>query len=144
MPRLIWSPAALRDVARPREFLAGKNPDAARRAVATIRHGVRLLGVHPEVGRPVEELSPEFREWPIGFGSTLYVVLYRADDGGAVILSVRHGREVGYSSFANQARTMRGPAPESTLAEAASPGSDATRHRTISSPPLPANTASKK
>ena len=31
--------------------------------------GSNLLGKHPEVGRPVEELPPEFREWVIDFGA---------------------------------------------------------------------------
>ena len=96
MPRLIWSPAALRDLARLHAFLAPKNPDAARRAVATIRRGVKLLGDHPEVGRPVAEMPPEFREWLIGFGSGGYLTLYRFDGQQVVILAVRHGRELGY------------------------------------------------
>jgi plasmid stabilization system protein ParE len=96
MPRLIWTPAALRDVARLRAFLVPKNPDATQRAVSAIRQGVMLLGVHPEVGRPVGDLPPEFREWPIGFGSAGYLVLYRYDGSRAVILAVRHSREAGY------------------------------------------------
>jgi plasmid stabilization system protein ParE len=61
--RLIWTPQALRDVTRLRGFLAHKNPDAAQRAVRTIRLGVKMLGRHPEVGRPVEEMPREFREF---------------------------------------------------------------------------------
>ena len=34
MPRLIWSPAALRDVQRLYRFLAEKNAEAAKRAAA--------------------------------------------------------------------------------------------------------------
>lgn len=96
MPRLKWSRTALADISRLHSFLASKNPSAARRAIATIRHGVKLLGQHPQVGRPVAELPPEIREWPIGFGSGGYVVLYRIDDREVVILAVRHGREAGY------------------------------------------------
>jgi plasmid stabilization system protein ParE len=32
-------------------------------AVKAIRPGTRALGKHPEIGRPVEEMPPEFREW---------------------------------------------------------------------------------
>ena len=96
MPRLIWSPTALRDVARLHGFLAPKNRDAAKRAVATIRQGVKLLAERPEVGRPVEDMPPEFREWPIGFGAAGYVALYRYDGLEVVIVAVRHGREAGY------------------------------------------------
>lgn len=98
MPRLIWTPAALRDIARLRAFLAPKNPEAAQRAVAAIRQGVKLLRDHPEVGRPVEAMAPEFREWPIGFGSGGYVALYHFDGTEVVILAVRHGREAGFQS----------------------------------------------
>lgn len=72
------------------------NRNAARRAIKAIRQGVKTLGKHPEVGRPVEELPPEFREWVIDFGRGAYVALYHCDGKEIVILAVRHGREVGY------------------------------------------------
>ena len=96
MPRLKWSPNSLRDVARLHGFLAAKSKDAAKRAVKAIRQGVKLLGQFPEMGRPVEELPQEFREWVIEFGSGAYVALYRYDGREVVILAVRHGREAGY------------------------------------------------
>jgi plasmid stabilization system protein ParE len=96
MPQLIWTPPALADVSRLHSFLSSKSPDAASRAVRTIRQGMRLLGQHPEIGRPVEELPPEFREWVIEFGQGDYVALYRYDGRQIVILAVRHGREAGY------------------------------------------------
>ena len=96
MPRLSWTPAALHDVARLRAFLIPKNPDAARRAVAAIRQGVKLLRDHPEAGRPLEAMPNEFREWPVGFGSGGYVTLYHFDGAEVVIVAVRHGRESGY------------------------------------------------
>jgi plasmid stabilization system protein ParE len=96
MPRLIWSPCAQRDVARLHAFLELKNRDAAMRAVKAIRHGVHLLAAHPEVGRPADEMPPEFREWLIDFGNSAYIVLYRYDGGDVVILAVRHGSEAGY------------------------------------------------
>jgi plasmid stabilization system protein ParE len=92
MPRLKWSQAALRDVARLHDFLAPKSRDAARRAVKAIRQGVKALGKHPHIGRTIEELPPEFREWVIEFGSGAYVVLYRLDGKEVVILAVRRGR----------------------------------------------------
>ena len=96
MPRLKWSQQGLRDVARLHGFLAPKSRDAAQRAVKAIRQGVKLLGKHPEMGRPVDELPPEFREWVIEFGSGAYVALYHYDGKEVVILAVRHGREAGY------------------------------------------------
>jgi plasmid stabilization system protein ParE len=96
MPRLKWSQPALRDVARLQQFLAPKSEDAARRAVKTIRQGVRTLGKHPEIGRPVDDLPPEYREWVIEFGQIAYVALYHYDGKQIVVLAVRHGREAGY------------------------------------------------
>ncbi len=91
MPQLIWSPAALRDLARLRNFLLPKNPDAARRAIAAIRQGVSLLATHPEVGRPMQDMPSEFRKWPISFGARGYLALYHLDQQPIVILAVRHG-----------------------------------------------------
>ncbi len=96
MSRLIWSPAALADVQRVYRFLASKNISAAQEAVKAIRQGVNILALHPEVGRPIEEMEPEYREWPISFGSSGYVALYRFDGRLAVIVALRHQREVGY------------------------------------------------
>lgn len=102
---MIWTPEALRDVQRCHRFLVAKNPAAAMRAVQAIREGVRILVAHPGAGRPVDRLDPQFREWPIGFGDSGYVALYRLEGGRpeegrdgnrAVILAVRHQREAGY------------------------------------------------
>lgn len=96
MPRLRWSEPALADVARLHAFLAPKSPDAARRAVAAIREGIKALAKHPEIGRPVEDMLPEFREWVIEFGQGAYIALYHFDGKQVVILAVRHNREAGY------------------------------------------------
>ncbi|MCU0574500.1 MAG: type II toxin-antitoxin system RelE/ParE family toxin [Syntrophobacteraceae bacterium] len=96
MPRLIWSPSALDDVQRMCRFLALKNLDAAKRAVKAIRIGVKILERHPEIGRPAEEMEPEFREWLISFGDSGYVLLYHYDGHTALILAVRHQKEAGY------------------------------------------------
>ncbi len=58
-----------------------------------IRTGVRILAHQPRIGRPVEEMAIEFREWLIGFGNSGYVALYRLD--GVSILAVRHQKEAG-------------------------------------------------
>jgi plasmid stabilization system protein ParE len=96
MPRLIWSPDALADMQSVYRFLETKNPIAARQAVAVIRQSVGMLAQHPEVGRPIEVMDSEYREWPIAFGSSGYIALYRYDGQTAVILALRHQREAGY------------------------------------------------
>jgi len=92
---LIWSPAALLDVQRLYRFLAPKNIDAAKRAVTAIRQGVRVLGQQPGIGRPIDEMPDEFREWIIDFGDSGYVARYRFDSNVVTILTVRHQKEVG-------------------------------------------------
>lgn len=96
MPRLIWSPSALLDIQRLYQFLAEKNLDAAQRAVRAIRAGMKVITQQPAIGRPVEDMEPEFREWLIDFGDSGYVVLYRYDGQSAVVLAIRHQRELGY------------------------------------------------
>ncbi len=95
MPRLIWTPLALIDLQRLYRFLAPKNPDAARRAVKALRAGVKILAHQPGIGRPVEDMDPEFREWLIDFGDSGYAILYRFDGGMVAILAVRHQKEAG-------------------------------------------------
>ncbi len=96
MPRLIWSQPALLDVQRLYRFLAPKNVDAAKRAVKAIRQGSKVLGQQPAVGRPIEDMPTELREWIIDFGDSGYVVRYRIDTDTVTILAVRHQIEVGY------------------------------------------------
>lgn len=96
MPRLIWSPPALADVQRLYRFLADKDQESARRAIKTIRAGVKVLAHQPEAGRPIEDMKPEFREWLIDFGSSGYIALYRLEGDTAVVLAVRHQKEAGY------------------------------------------------
>jgi len=98
MSRLIWSPAALQDVRRLHQFLAEKNADAAKRAVKAIRDGVKIIAQQPGVGRPVEDMELEYREWLIDFGDSGYVALYHYDGQTAIILAVRHQREAGFEN----------------------------------------------
>lgn len=117
MARLVWTPPALRDVARLHSFLAERNPDAARRAVRAIRQGVKTLAAHPEIGRHVEELPSESREWFIRFGNSFYVTMYRYDGEQITILAVRHGR----GAASDLTRDAPTPAPRGASAP---PGRD--------------------
>lgn len=94
--RLIWSPTALADVQRLYRFLAEKDGNTAKRAIGKIRRSVDILTQQPQVGRPAEEMPPQYREWPIEFGNSGYVALYHFDGATAVILAVRHQYEAGY------------------------------------------------
>ncbi len=96
MPRLIWSPIALLDAQRLYRFLAPKNLDAAARAVGAIRQGVKLLEHQSGLGRPIEDMDDEFRDWIIDFGGSGYVVRYRVTADTITILGVRHQKEAGF------------------------------------------------
>jgi len=96
MPSLNWTPQAVADVQRLYRFLAPRDLNAARNAITEIRRRVKILAHQPESGRPVEE-SPFYREWPISFGNSGYVALYRIEDDTVTILAVRHQRETDWS-----------------------------------------------
>ena len=96
MSRLIWSRQALLDVQRLYRFLAVKNIAAATRAIKSVRQGVKVLGYQPGIGRTVEDIPEEFREWLIDFGNSGYVARYRFDGETVTILAVRHQKEAGY------------------------------------------------
>jgi plasmid stabilization system protein ParE len=96
MPQVIYASSAIRDLQRLREFLRPKNPVAAKRAAETIMKTVQVLGLQPQIGRPVEDMPEDYREWPIDFGDSGYVARYRFDGEAVTILAVRHQKEVGY------------------------------------------------
>lgn len=93
MAQVIFVPAAIRDLQRLRDFLRPLNPDAARRAGEAIRQGVKMLGTHPHIGRMIDDMPDEFREWIIDFGDSGYVARYRIDRDTVAILAIRHQKE---------------------------------------------------
>ena len=64
----------------------------AREAVKSIRQNVLILAGQPEIGRPLDDMPIEFREWLIDFGQSGYVALYRYD--GVKIIRQRHQRKL--------------------------------------------------
>jgi len=98
MPRLNWTAQSLSDVQRLYRFLASKSIGAAARAVKAIQGGVQILTYQPRMGRLVNGMPREFREWLISFGNSGYVVRYRWDEAHdeVVILAVRHQRELDF------------------------------------------------
>lgn len=97
MPRVIVAEGAVRGLERCRQFLATKNPLAAKRASQAISRQFQLLESEPDIGRPLPDL-PELRELIIPFGDSGYVALYRHEqDADAVyILAFRHQKQAGY------------------------------------------------
>ncbi|WP_064695095.1 type II toxin-antitoxin system RelE/ParE family toxin [Rhizobium aegyptiacum] len=96
MPQVIFSPAAIRDLERLREFLRPKNPSVAKRAGETILKGVGVLSAHSHMGGLIEDLPEQYREWLIDFGDSGYVARYRMDSDTLTILAVRHQKEAGF------------------------------------------------
>lgn len=97
MPKVIFAPAAIRDLVRLREFLRPKNVDAAQRAGEAIRQGIKRLALQPGIGRLVDDLPDAFREWIIDFGDSGYVARYVIEDDRVIILAIRHQKESGFS-----------------------------------------------
>ena len=93
-----FAPGALRDLERLRDFLRHKNPIASKKAATTIIQSVQILEQHPQIGRPVDDMDPEYRELIIGFGHYSYVALYRHDGETVIIVAIRHQLEAGYVS----------------------------------------------
>jgi plasmid stabilization system protein ParE len=96
MPQVIYSSGAIRNLQRLRDFLRPKNPLAAKRAAESILKAVDVLRHQPQIGRPVEDMPDEYREWLIDFGDSGYIARYRFDGETVAILAVRHQKEVGY------------------------------------------------
>ncbi len=81
---------------RLREFLHHKSPAAAKRAGETILKSLQILKNQSHIGRPIEEMPEEYREWVIAFGDAGYVARYRIDADAVTILAIRHQKEAGY------------------------------------------------
>ncbi len=96
MPQIIFIPASVRDLERLREFLRRKTPLAAKRAGEFILQGLRALGAHPYMGRLIEDLPDQYREWLMEFGDSGYIARYHIDENYLTVLALRHQKEVGF------------------------------------------------
>lgn len=96
MSQVIFAPEAVLDLKRLREFLRPKNALSAKRAAVAITNAVQILGQHPKVGRPSDNMADEYRELLIEFGDSGYIALYQFDDDLVTILALRHQKEIGY------------------------------------------------
>ena len=92
---IVWLPEAVSDIARLKDFVEEKPPQAAQRAASRIRQATEILKSNPEVGRPVEGLT-SFRELLIPFGSGNYILRYREESHRVVVVRLRHSKEKGF------------------------------------------------
>jgi plasmid stabilization system protein ParE len=89
---ILLSPDAVEDVERLRTFLDQKNPDAARRALASIWMAIDRLQEFPGLGMPTEDA--DIRQMVVRFGSSGYIVRYAALPGDEIlVIRIWHGRE---------------------------------------------------
>jgi plasmid stabilization system protein ParE len=97
MPHVRFSARAQSDLSRLHAFFFGKDVNAAKRAMLTLREAFRPLTHAPNLGRLVED-SEDLRELVIDFGASGYLALYRFEPAldAVTILAVKHQREDDY------------------------------------------------
>jgi plasmid stabilization system protein ParE len=90
---ILISPDAVEDVERLRSFLDQNNPDAARRALASILAAIGRLQDFPDLGMPTSEA--DIRQIVVRFGGSGYIIRYSAlpEAGQILITRIWHGRE---------------------------------------------------
>lgn len=95
MAQIVYTRNAIANLDRLHDFLAEKNREAARRAVATILAKLQTLERFPRLG-PVDLEQPDVRQLFMPFGAAGYVARYRVVRDSVVVLAIRHMREAGY------------------------------------------------
>jgi toxin ParE1/3/4 len=87
MNRLVFRPAASRDLEAIWDYVAERNEPAAERLIATIWETCTLLSRSPLIGRSRDELAPDLRSFPVGN----HVVFYRPTKGGIEVVRILSG-----------------------------------------------------
>jgi plasmid stabilization system protein ParE len=94
---LVFTEEAESDIAELHAFLAEVNPTAARKALARIQRGFRVLEDFPySCRKAVDAPLMGLRELVISFGRRGYVALFRIEGELVTVLAVRHQRENDY------------------------------------------------
>jgi plasmid stabilization system protein ParE len=90
---ILLSPDAVEDVERLREFLDQNNPNAARRALASIWAAIDRLPQFPDLGMPTSDAA--IRQLVVRFGASGYIIRYTVlpEEGNILITRIWHGRE---------------------------------------------------
>jgi toxin ParE1/3/4 len=88
MARLTITAHARADLREIHSHIAKDNPGAARRFVERLRTKARQLAENPGIGRSRrEDLRPDLFSFPVGH----YILLYRDQPDGIVLVRVTHG-----------------------------------------------------
>lgn len=97
MARVLYTESAQSDLLEAWLYIAEESPVAADRVLDKIEQEADGLSSRPLMGRARPELGTEVRAWPT---STPYILFYRADDLGIVVLRVfHHARDVQRIAF---------------------------------------------
>ena len=88
---LRFSPEAVDDLARLRDFIEEKNPSAAQRIARDLLLGMEKLKVFPEIGLKVDRAFEPQRIRDLFIGR--YTVRYLIGEGEIVILRLWHSKE---------------------------------------------------
>ncbi|MGY1489619.1 type II toxin-antitoxin system RelE/ParE family toxin [Methylobacillus pratensis] len=94
MTSIVYSAAALEDIERLVDFLLEQSPEWAVATFDIIDHGISLLALHPNIGRPIP--GTDLKELVISRGRSGYIALYEFDPltDQVLILAIRHQREL--------------------------------------------------
>ena len=91
MPRIIWTPTAMRHLGGIERYIAQDSRKRARKLVIEIRESVKSLVRSPFSGSQVPEFDRhDLRE--IFHGN--YRIIYRADSRTLHVLAVKHGAQL--------------------------------------------------
>ena len=89
---LAWSLDALADLDRFATFLHDQHPDLAGRVADELIARAEILRRHPKLGRPLT-IHGEYRELVLQVLGGAYVLQYRYDGHGVLMLRIFHSRE---------------------------------------------------
>lgn len=98
MREIVWLDSAVNDLVRVREFVAQKNPSAAKKVAEAIKDAARRLIEAPFAGKPVKDL-PQFKDLLTRFGAGGYVLRYRVHARTIYLVHIRHYREADFKSM---------------------------------------------
>lgn len=92
--KLFYAPEGVEDLRRLHDFVAAKDPLAARRLSKSLSDGIKRLKQFPHMGRRVRQSADvwapeEIRDWVTG----TYIARYLLLDETIVILRVWHQKE---------------------------------------------------
>lgn len=87
-----YTPEAIEDLARLREFIEVKNPLAAKRIAANILAGIERLKLFPKIGLVVQRATDPDKVRDLYVAN--YTVRYLVGENIIYILRIWHGKEI--------------------------------------------------